>query len=90
MKKILFIVALMIASIGFSQDTYRVTATTENAYGQNTWVDLYVKANTGVYSLYITGVYYNGSYISHYAPYGAEEGRYYVYIQNIQYFFTFR
>jgi len=89
MKKILFIVALMIASIGFSQDTYRVTAVTNNAYGQNTWVDLNVKATVSAYGYYITGVYYNGSSISHYVAYGAEEGSYYVYIDYVMYYFTF-
>ena len=92
MKTIILGLVLFLG-LGLAEETkaqykYRVTAQTENSYGQNYWVDLILEVDN---SNYIYGVYYNDGTglkeLSYSKVYGYDN-KYQVYINYEYYYFT--
>ena len=93
MKTIILGLVLLLG-LGLTQETkaqskYRVTAQTENSYGQNYWVDLIIDVD---YHDYISSVYYNDGTglkrVTSSKVYGYEN-KYQVTIDWKTYYFTF-
>jgi len=71
-----------------SEGTYRVTAYTQNTWGQNYWVDLTVKGSYSSWGSSIYSVYYGGCQISYYSDWN-RQSVYYVVLSGRYYYFTF-
>lgn len=89
MKKAILILAILASTVCYSQDFYRVTAETNNLYGQNFWCDLTVEA-TVMYSgpAFVHNVYYHNEPVIFNRVYGERE-LYSVWINYETYYFRF-